>query len=331
MDKMKMHTPNLVDENIDKIAQLFPNCVTESRDEAGNLKRAIDFDQLRQELSDSVVEGPHERYRLDWPGKKEALLIANAPISKTLRPHKKESTDFETTENLFIEGDNLDVLKLLQQTYLSKLKMIYIDPPYHKETCDYLRTSHQIDNYGNRLIANTETNGRFHSDWLSMIYSRLKLARNLLADDGVICVSISDIELKNARAVMDEVFGENNYVNTISVLAKLSAGASGGGEDKRLKKNIEYILVYAKSFLGFNTLAHIYTEQPLMNVIEVMRDSNESWKYTSILLRADERIYFKTIKDGDGNPIEIFKRSGVKRTTISKTCKDLGISEKEAY
>lgn len=343
MEKLKMHSPNFAEENIAKLAALFPGCVTESTDENGNPKKAIDFDLLRQELATSIVEGPQERYHLNWPGKREALLTANAPIAKTLRPCREESVDFDTTANLFIEGDNLDALKLLQETYLGKVKMIYIDPPYntgndliymddfHEETQDYLRKSNQVDDYGNRLIANTEANGRFHSDWLSMIYSRLKLSRNLLADDGVICVSISDIELKNARSVMDEVFGESNYVNIISVLAKVSAGASGGGEDKRLKKNIEYILVYAKSFLDFNTLAHLYTDQPLMRVIEDMRDAGESWKYTSILLGADERVFFKTIEDGDGNPIEIYKRSGVRRTTINKACKDEEITEEEAY
>ncbi|SEH05231.1 putative methyltransferase [Candidatus Venteria ishoeyi] len=343
MEKMRMHSPNFAEENIAKLAALFPGCVTESTDEGGNPKKAIDFDLLRQELATSIVEGPQERYHLNWPGKREALLTANAPIAKTLRPCREESVDFDSTENLFIEGDNLDALKLLQETYLGKVKMIYIDPPYntgndliymddfHEEIQEYLSKSNQVDDYGNRLIANTETNGRFHSDWLSMIYPRLKLSRNLLSDDGVICVSISDIELKNTRSVMDEVFGESNYVNTISVLAKVSAGASGGGEDKRLKKNIEYILVYAKSFLDFNTLSHLYTEQPLLQVIEDMRDTGESWKYTSILLGADDRVFFKTIEDGDGNPIEIYKRTGVRRITINKACKDERITEKEAY
>lgn len=230
MDKMKMHTPNLVDENIDKIAQLFPNCITESRDEEGNLKRAIDFDQLRQELSDSIVEGPQERYRLDWPGKKEAMLLANAPIAKTLRPSRKysdgkdDSINFDTTENLFIEGDNLDALKLLQETYLGKVKVIYIDPPYNtgndfiyeddftEDLDEYFKRSHQKDEEGNRLVANTDTNGRFHSDWLSMIYSRLKLARNLLEDGGAIFISVDDCEVANIRKLCEEIFGVDNFV-----------------------------------------------------------------------------------------------------------------------
>ena len=183
--------------------------MTEARDENGTLKLAIDFDQLKQELSDSIVEGPQERYHLNWPGKREALLTANAPIAKTLRPCREESVDFDTTKNLFIEGDNLDALKLLQETSLGKVKMIYIDPPYNtgndfiyeddfaENTNEFLLRSNQKDEEGNRLIANTESNGRFHSDWLSMMYSRLKLARNLLREDGVIFISIDDNEAPN--------------------------------------------------------------------------------------------------------------------------------------
>ena len=175
-NKLKMHSPDLTQANIDKLAELFPNCVTEARDEDGNLKRAIDFDQLKQELSDHVVDGPRERYQLNWPGKREALLAANAPIAKTLRPCREESVDFDTTKNLFIEGDNLDALKLLQETYLNKVKLIYIDPPYNTgkefvydddfamDSSSYLIRSRQSSEAGNRLVANTEANGRFHSD-----------------------------------------------------------------------------------------------------------------------------------------------------------------------
>lgn len=223
MDKLKMHSPNITEGNIAKVAELFPNCITETTDEQGNLKKSIDFDLLKQELSDTIVDGPQERYHLNWPGKREALLTANAPIAKTLRPCREESVDFDTTENLFIEGDNLDALKLLQETYLGKVKMIYIDPPYNtgkdfiysdnfaESTSDYLESSNQTDEEGNRLIANTESNGRFHSDWLSMMYSRLKLARNLLKDDGVIFISIDDNEVDNLRKIGDEVFGEANF------------------------------------------------------------------------------------------------------------------------
>src|ERR1700730_16453289 len=205
MDKHKLHTPDLTAANIEKLTALFPGCVVEALDEkTGMLTRSIDFDQLRQELSDHIVEGPRERYHLDWPGKCEALLVANAPIAKTLRPCRDESVDFDTTENLFIEGDNLDALKLLQETYLGKVKMIYIDPPYNtgqdliysddysEDAKEFLRKSNQTDERGHRLVANLETNGRFHSDWLTMLMPRLKLARNLLADDGVILISIDD-------------------------------------------------------------------------------------------------------------------------------------------
>jgi adenine-specific DNA-methyltransferase len=344
MEKLKLHTPDLTAGNIEKLAALFPNCVTETADEkTGQLKRAIDFDQLRQELSDHLVEGPRERYHLDWPGKREALLAANAPIAKTLRPCREDSVNFDTTKNLFIEGDNLDALKLLQQIYLGLVKVIYIDPPYNtgndliydddftEKTSTFFARSNQIDQEGNRLSANLETNGRFHSDWLTMMYARLKRAWTLLANDGVICVSISDIELANTRLVLNEIFGERNYVNTVSVVAKVAAGASGGGEDKRLKKNIEFVLVYAKQLDDFNTLAHLYTKRPLMDVIAEMRDSDESWKYTSILIGADERQHVCTTTDGEGAPIEIYKRKNVDRTTITRVCRDEGISEEAAY
>lgn len=226
MDKLKMRTPDLTDQNVEKIAALFPNCVTEAQDENGKLTRSIDFDQLRQELSGTVVEGPRERYHLDWPGKREAILAANAPIAKTLRPCHEESVDFDTTKNLFIEGDNLDALKLLQETYLGKVKLIYIDPPYNtgedflykddfaEDSQAYLLKSNQEDEAGNRLVTNSDSNGRFHSDWMSQLYPRLKLARTLLTDDGSIFISIDDRELHNLRKMCDEVFGEGNFVST---------------------------------------------------------------------------------------------------------------------
>lgn len=227
MDKLKMHSPDMTQQNIEKIQALFPNCVTESKGANGELKLAIDFDQLKQELSNSIVEGPQERYQLNWPGKREALLTANAPIAKTLRPCREESVNFDTTENLFIEGDNLDALKMLQETYLGKVKMIYIDPPYNtgkdfiyqddfaENSEDFLKRSNQKDEEGNRLIANTEANGRFHSDWLSMLYPRLKLARNLLQDDGVIFISIDDKEQENLKKLCDEIYGAENYRGTL--------------------------------------------------------------------------------------------------------------------
>lgn len=254
-EQLKMHSPNLVDANIDKIASLFPNCITEAQDEHGIVKKAIDFDLLRQELSHVLVEGDQERYRLDWPGKKEAILTANAPIAKTLRPCREESVNFDTTENLFIEGDNLDALKLLQENYLGKVKMIYIDPPYNtghdfiyndnfaESTEEFFEKSNQYDDEGNRLISNTESNGRFHSDWLSMLYSRLKLARQLLKDDGLIFISIDDNELGNLLKIADEIFGEKNCRGIIS---RSTGTPSGQGYDI-LVNEIDYILVYSKS------------------------------------------------------------------------------------
>lgn len=224
MEKLDMQSPNGVEMNIDKIAALFPNCITEDRDDSGKVKRAIDFDLLRQELSADVVEGVRERYTLNWPGKNEAIATANAPINKTLRPCREESVDFDTTQNLYIEGDNLEALKLLQETYLGKVKMIFIDPPYNTgrdfiysdnftaDKDEYELESGQKDEEGGRLVANLESNGRFHSDWLSMMLPRLRLARTLLSDDGVIFVSIDDNEIHNVRRLCDEVFGESNFI-----------------------------------------------------------------------------------------------------------------------
>ncbi len=228
MDKLKMHSPNLTENNIARIREMFPGCVTEARGEDGIVKLAVDFDQLKQELSASITEGPQERYHLNWPGKREALLAANAPIAKTLRPVRGESVNFDTTKNLFIEGDNLDALKLLQETYLGKVKLIYIDPPYNtgndfiyeddfsEGVNEYLRRSNQKDDLCNRLVANTVANGRFHSDWLSLIYPRLRLARNLLTDDGAIFINIDDSELGNLRKICDEIFGEENFIANVA-------------------------------------------------------------------------------------------------------------------
>ncbi len=249
-----MHSPNLTQENIARIRALFPGCVTEVKGEDGQLKLAVDFDQLKQELSESIVEGPQERYHLNWPGKRAALLTANAPIAKTLRPCREESVNFDTTQNLFIEGDNLDALKLLQETYLGKVKMIYIDPPYNtgndfiyeddfaENAEEFLKRSNQKDEEGNRLVANTEANGRFHSDWLSMIYPRLKLARNLLSDDGVIFVSIDDNEVTNLRKVCDEIFGEQNFIAQI-VWKKRSTPPN----DRIIAAQHEYILCVTRN------------------------------------------------------------------------------------
>ncbi|MFZ3115649.1 MAG: site-specific DNA-methyltransferase [Syntrophales bacterium] len=255
MEKLKMQSPNLVDANVEKIAAMFPNCITEDRDENGILRRVVDFDQLRQELSASLVEGPRERYTLSWPGKNEAILTANAPIAKTLRPCEEESVDFGNTRNLYIEGDNLDVLKLLQETYLNKVAMFYIDPPYNtgndfiykddfaEDTDSFLKRSNQKDEAGNRLVANTEANGRFHSDWLSMMYSRLKLARNLLRDDGVFFISVDDNEQANLKRMCDEIFGEDNFLAQI-IWQKMYSGKADATHFGRFH---EYVLCYSRS------------------------------------------------------------------------------------
>ncbi len=247
-----MHSPNLTQDNIGRVRDLFPNCVTETRGEDGSLKLAVDFDLLRQELAESIVEGPQERYHLNWPGKREALLAANAPIAKTLRPCREESVDFDGTKNLFIEGDNLDALKLLQETYLGKIKMIYIDPPYNtgadliydddfSDTSDsYLVKSNQIDEDKRRLTLNAETKGRFHSDWLTMIYQRLRLARSLLSDDGVMFVSIDENEVVNLRKICDEVFGEGNAISPF--IWSLPRGINAG----HISRAHEYVVGYAK-------------------------------------------------------------------------------------
>ena len=254
MEKLKLHSPNITQANIEKLFDLFPNCITETRDLKGGIKHSIDFDQLRQELSENIIEGSHERYQLNWPGKREALLKANAPIAKTLRPCREESVDFNITKNLFIEGDNLDVMKLLQETYLNKVKMIYIDPPYNtggdfvyrddfvENSQSYLKRSNQQDDSGNKLIANNEANGRFHSDWLSMMYPRLKLARNLLRDDGVIFISIDDNEVDNMKKICGEIFGEDNFIGCAGRITKKS-----NNKGDFWAPNFDYLLTYTKN------------------------------------------------------------------------------------
>ena len=260
MDKLKMHTPNKADENFQKLAALFPNAVTETiigYDEDGKaiIERAIDKDVLMQEISTTVVEGKDERYQFTWPDKKKSILLANSPISKTLRPCREESVDFDNTENLYIEGDNLDVLKLLQETYLGKIKMIYIDPPYNtgndfvynddfaESTEEYLANSGQFDEEGNRLVQNTESNGRFHTDWLNMIYPRLKLAKDLLSDDGCIFISIDDNEKDNMKKVCDEIFGQQNFFSCVS----WHRNYASANDSKTFSNVIDYVLIYRKS------------------------------------------------------------------------------------
>ena len=277
MDKLKMHTPNKADENFRKLAAMFPNAVTETINENGEVVRAIDKDVLMQEISCTVVDSNEERYQFTWPDKKKSVLLANAPINKTLRPVRDNETvptgadgegkpycstgsvDFDTTENLYIEGDNLEVLKLLQETYLGKIKMIYIDPPYNtgsdfvyeddfvQSADEYLANSGQYDKDGNRLAPNPESNGRFHTDWLNMIYPRLKLAKDLLTDDGVIFISIDDNEQENLKKCCDEVFGGQNFVAQL-----VWERAYAPKNDARFISNShDYVLMYARNLDGF--------------------------------------------------------------------------------
>jgi adenine-specific DNA-methyltransferase len=295
MKQLSMKSVDLTQKNIKKIAELFPNVITEARDEYGKVTRAIDFDLLKQDLSDVLVEGEKERYQLTWPGKKQAILNANTPIDKTLRPVKEDSVDWDNTQNLYIEGDNLEVLKLLQESYLNKVKCIYIDPPYNtgkdfvykddfREPSDkYLEESGQVDAEGNRLFQNTESNGRFHSDWLTMMYARLKIARNLLRDDGVIFISIDDNELVNLRSICDNLFS-GNFVAQITTLCN----PKGRSQDKYFATNHEYVLIYSKSTLpkGYFSIekeeVQIETEYP---------EEDENGRYRLLELRNTHREF----------------------------------------
>ena len=259
MDKLNMQTTNIVDENIKRIGELFPNCLTERLNDEGKPEMAIDFDQLRQELSKDIVEGAEERYQFTWPDKRNAIRLANAPTTDTLRPCRKESVDFDNTQNLYIEGDNLQVLKLLRENYLGKVKMIYIDPPYNtgndfvynddfsQTAGEYMHNSGQEDEEGNRLVANTESNGRFHTDWLNMIYPRLKVAKDLLSEDGVIFISIDDHEQENLKKVCDEVFGFHNFIAQLV----WERAYSPKNDARFISNSHDYILMFAKNINQF--------------------------------------------------------------------------------
>ncbi|MTV50508.1 site-specific DNA-methyltransferase [Heliobacillus mobilis] len=269
MDKLKMQTPNIADGKFAALAALFPNAITETIDENGEVVRAIDADVLAQEINNRVVSGKEERYQFTWPDKKKSVLLANAPIAATLRPCREESVDFVNTENLYIEGDNLDVLKLLRETYLNRVKMIYIDPPYNtgkdfiyeddfaEETGEFLRRDMQYDEQGNRLTPNLDSNGRFHTDWLNMIYPRLRIARDLLTDDGVIFISIDDNEVENLKKVCNEVFGSVNFVGQIVV----KSNPRGSQSESQLAGLHEYIIVFSKNIQQSAIIGHQLSEE----------------------------------------------------------------------
>ena len=337
MVKLKMQTVNKADENFKKLAAMFPNAVTETIDENGEVVRAIDKDVLMQEINTKVVDGNEERYQFTWPDKKKSVLLANAPINKTLRPCREESVDFDNTENLYIEGDNLEVLKLLQETYLGKIKMIYIDPPYNtgndfvyeddfaQSTEEYLENSGQYDEDGNRLVKNLDSNGRFHTDWLNMIYPRLRLAKDLLADDGAIFISIDDNECENLKKCCDEIFGSENYINTISLKTKASAGASGGGEDKRLKKNTESVLIYCKNRLLLNMEKPV-EYVPISQFIQEHKKNKVGFYYTRILEDFGTRTLIETFGD-----MKVYKHADFKFSTVSEKMKTEHLTLDEVY
>ena len=301
-----MHTPNKADENFQKLIQLFPNAVTESVDENGNVVRAIDKDILMQEINCKVVEGKEERYQFTWPDKKNSILLANAPISKTLRPCREESVDFDNTQNLYIEGDNLDVLKLLQETYLGKIKMIYIDPPYNTgndfvynddfaiSISEYVANSGQFDESGNQMVQNTESNGRFHTDWLNMLYPRLKLAKNLLAEDGAIFISIDENEINTLKNVCDEIFGRSNFV------AELIWAAGRKNDSKHISVSHEYILCYFRNFdyIKENKIIWREKKQGLDDIYSQYDNLRASHKEDFKTIEKELKLWFKNLPDG---------------------------------
>lgn len=312
-----MHSPNLVDQNIEKMAELFPNCVTESKNEQGKVQKSIDFERLKQLLSSTLVNDSQERYQLNWPGKQETILTTNAPIAKTLRPCREDSSKFDTTENLFVEGDNLDSLKLLQETYLGKVKMIYIDPPYNtgsdfvykddftEDLTGYVERTNQIDNEGNRLLVNPETKGRFHSDWLSMMYSRLMLSRNYLREDGIIFISIDDAEQSNLRKICDEIYGSNNYVAT------LVWDKNRKNDAKYFSVGHEYMLVYFKNINYIKDQGIIFrgAKEGVDELKELFFSLTQEHKGNWPLIREKCLEYYKTIaKDDPKSPLTRFRK-----------------------
>lgn len=312
MEKRTLHSPDLTARNIERIAELFPNVITEAHDAEGNIVPSINFDLLRQELSEHIVEGPQERYQLDWPGKRAAAFAANAPIAKTLRPVREESVDFDTTKNLFIEGDNLDALKLLQESYLGKVKLIYIDPPYNtggdfiydddfaENVENFLTRSGLKDDAGARLVTNSDTDGRFHSNWLSMMYPRLKLARNLLKDDGVIFISIDDHEIDNLRKLCDEVFGSQNFVAQI-IWQKVFAPKNSA---QWFSEDHDYVLCYARNKRVWNPNRLPRTVEMDARYKNYDGDSRGPWQSDNLTARNPYKAGLYSVTTPSGKIIE---------------------------
>lgn len=327
-----MHSLNKVNENIKKIGTQFPNCITERLNQQGEVEYAIDFDILKQELSSVIVTGRDERYQFTWPDKKESILLANAPIAKTLRPCREESVDFDDTQNLYIEGDNLEVLKLLQETYLGKVKMIYIDPPYNtghdfvyeddfaQNTSEYLENSGQFDDEGNRLVKNLDTNGRFHTDWLNMIYPRLKLARDLLTDDGVIFISIDDNEYENLKKICDEIFGTSNFISNI--IWKKKYGIQN--DAKYFSVNHDYIICYSKNKNNYQQNLLPRTEQQNNRYKNPDNDKRGVWKAGDLsVARITEKDIYEIITPSGRSIFPPEGRSwGVSKNKFEKLIRD---------
>ena len=312
MEKLKMHSMNNVDANVAKIAALFPNCVTERINEEGCIEKVIDFDVLKQELSSLVVEGSEERYQFTWPEKRKAILAANAPISKTLRPCTEESLGRDgaegkfDSENLYIEGDNLEVLKLLQETYLGKIKLIYIDPPYNTgndfvydddfaiSAAEYLANSGQYDDYGNQIVQNTESNGRFHTDWLNMLYPSLKIAKNLLSEDGAIFISIDENEVNTLKLICDEIFGRSNFV------AELVWAAGRKNDSKHISVSHEYILCYFRNYdyIRENKIIWREKKQGLEDIYSQYDFLRKKHGDDYALIEKELKLWFKNLPDG---------------------------------
>lgn len=311
MDKLKMQTENIADKNFEMLSKMFPNALTETitgYDDDGKpiVERAIDADVLRQEISCKVVEGKDERYQFIWPDKKKAVLLANAPIDKTLRPCRQESVDFDKTENIYIEGDNLEVLKLLQETYLGKIKMIYIDPPYNTgndfvyeddfaiSMSEYLANSGQYDEVGNQLVQNTESNGRFHTDWLNMLYPRLKIAKNLLTDDGAIFISIDENEVNTLKNICDEIFGRSNFV------AELIWAAGRKNDSKYISVSHEYILCYFRNsdFIKENKIIWRERKQGLDDIYTEYENLKKIYGTDYEQMTKEMKLWYKNLPDG---------------------------------
>ena len=348
MEKLKMHTPDLAEENYKKLAALFPDAVTETIDENGNVVRAIDKDVLMQEINAQVVDDGQERYQFTWPDKRKSLVLANAPIAKTLRFEKEKSVGRDGTlggtdsENIYIEGDNLDALKLLQETYLGKVKMIYIDPPYNTGSDAFIYdddfdvtseefsdVSGQHDDDGNILFdmrINNESNGRFHTDWLNMLYPRLRVAKDLLSDDGVIFISIDDNEVENLLKIGNEIFGDDNFVNIVTVKTKVG-GVSGSSEGKSLKDATEFISIWAKnkSSLSFEP---VYIKTKLFDKIRSYEEEGKSWKYTSVVAElSDKELIFEDSKRG----MKFYGYRTLRTASIQSFAKEKGITKEDVY